>query len=100
MSKILRAAALVVGAVAVVVATGGAAAIGVGNAAAAATATTAATAATIGGISAFTIGLVASGQSLAAGLHANKPSRYGGRARVVAGQSVTERGRTEGRRIN
>src|SRR3546814_15575155 len=78
MSKILRAAALVVGAVAVVVATGGAAAIGVGNAAAAATATTAATAATIGGISASTLGLVASGLSLAAGLTAKKPSGPGG----------------------
>src|SRR3546814_21192163 len=78
MSKILRAAALVVGAVAVVVATGGAAAIGVGTEAAAATATTAATAAMIGGLSASTLGLVASGLSLAAGLTAKKPSGSGG----------------------
>lgn len=78
MSKILRTAALVVGAVAVVVATGGAAAVGIGTAAAAATATTAATVATIGGISATTLGLVASGLSLAAGLTAKKPSGSGG----------------------
>lgn len=78
MSRILRTAALVVGAVAVVVATGGAAAVGIGTAAAAATATTAATAATIGGISASTLGLVASGLSLAAGLTAKKPTGTGG----------------------
>jgi len=74
MSKILRTAAFVVGAVALVAATGGAAAIGIGTAASAATATTAAVSATIAGISAGTLTMVATGLSLAAGLTAKKPS--------------------------
>lgn len=88
MSKMLRTAAFIVGAVALVVATGGAAAIGIGTAAVAGTAATATTAAVagsaaaIGGVSAGTLTLAATGLSLAAGLTAKKPSATGGGAQT------------------
>jgi hypothetical protein len=96
-SKILKVAAIVVAVAAIIVITGGAAAMGIGTAGAAAsagglaagaytagvgiaittTAATAATAATIGGISAATLSMVAGGLSIAANLTAARPSAGG-----------------------
>lgn len=92
MSKVLKVAAIVVAVAAIVVATGGAAAVGIGTAGAAAsaggltagaiatasvTAATAATAATVGGISAATLSMVAGGLSIAANLTASRPTAGG-----------------------
>ena len=83
MSKILKVAALVVGAAALIVATGGAAAIGIGTAASAGTAAAAGVAATagiaasVGGITASTLSLIAGGLSIAASLTAKRPTAGG-----------------------
>jgi len=83
MSKVLRVAAVVVGATALLVATGGLAAVGIGTGATAGTAATATaaatagTAASLGGLTASTLTLISGGLSVAANLTAKRPSTGG-----------------------